>query len=134
MAMRGFCLIAFLFPLLALGAVGRAPPDPLVRLPPIEVRADQGFLDSDMSFNRVTGKVLRVVVTWIGPEGRRRGVRVGDMITNIDGRPCGELLLDEARALLNTRLKSGEARSLLFEGKRGLFGRPFMMRITFVGA
>ena len=111
-------------------APGPHSPDPsdIVKLPPFRFI---DFFDVNYVLKDGTQNIRYARVGWVGPILAKLGVRTGDFLTGIDGKPVYLMPADKFLASLNLSPKAGEGRTLVFDGKRGLFHKKWHLEATY---
>lgn len=101
-----------------------------VILDPVEVSARRPDIEFTVRYDKRSTKVQRVRVKWVSSGAHMRGLRVGDRMTTIDGKPINDFILEEFLTAVKRELKAGESQTLLFEGRRFLFRRATISYTT----
>jgi len=102
----------------------------VVRMSPIKVTG--GYFDYRLTFDHKSNRLKGFEITWVAPQLAKNGLRVGDLITMIDGTEVEGLLLDEVQRLLAGPAPGVEKIFSGF-GKRGLLARKAEVTITLTG-
>jgi hypothetical protein len=94
-----------------------------VKLGRVEVRANRPDFEFDVQYDGASTKVQGVLVTWVSSATHKRGLRIGDRMTTIDGRRIDDLSLQELLAATKRVLGPDESQTLVFTGTRALIRR-----------
>ncbi len=70
----------------------------VVRMSPVKVTG--GYFDCRLTFDHKSNRLKGFEIIWVAPQLAKNGLRVGDLITMIDGTEVEGLLLDEVQRLL----------------------------------
>jgi hypothetical protein len=92
----------------------------VVQMPRFDVKQSKGHFDFDVRYDDDTNRVQEVKLAWVSPAAVKDGLRVGDRLISIDGKPVIEFVLRDALELIKRELKPGESRIIVFTGTRML--------------
>jgi hypothetical protein len=90
----------------------------VVHLPPQRVPA--GFVDLALKFDLTSGKMVEAKVSWVAPKFKKLGVRIGDRLTIVDGKPLVDWSRSDFDSYLDAGLIEGKSAAFTFVGSRWL--------------
>ena len=77
----------------------------------------------DFEFTVRYDERIKTTVKWVNSASHRLGLRIGDRMTTVDGKPLTDFALEEFLAAVIHKLEAGESQTLQFEGRRFLCRR-----------
>jgi len=90
----------------------------VVRLP--SCRATAGFFDIVCKADLSSGKMAEAKVSWVGPKIKKLGIRIGDRLTIVDGKPLVDWTKSDFDSYMDAGLSDERSSVFIFVGSRWL--------------
>ena len=83
-------------------------------------RATAGFFDIACKSDLPSGKMVEAKVTWVAPKIKKLGVRIGDRLTTVDGKPLVDWSRSDFDSYMDAGLSEEKSAVFVFVGSRWL--------------
>jgi len=83
-------------------------------------RVTAGFVDLALKFDLTSGEMVEAKVSWVAPKIKKLGVRTGDHLTVVDGKPSVNWSRSDFDSYLDAGLIEGKSAVFAFVGSRWL--------------